>query len=145
MSTSDADKATATEKITYSLNTEHRTFTFPSALILVTYDDEAFVGIYGGYLAPDDFRVYVQELLGKSAKEMVEWGLEGESIWRKIAGILGGVSIGVIGAMANHPSLRALANQIALVRKKMDADPNYFSISKDQDLKIIIPEPFSEG
>lgn len=139
MNTSETDKRLATSKITYFSDTKHITYGFPSALVVVTHDNKMFVGLYGGFIAPDDFRVYVQKLLGKSMKETINWGLKGESILRTIAGILGGLSIGFVGAI-NDPVFRALATQIAIVRKELDADPNYFSISENHDLRIVIPE-----
>jgi len=141
MGTSDADKRAATHKITYSTDTKHLTFAFPSALVVVTYDDKTFVGVYGGFITPDDFRKYVQKLLGKSMEAIINWGLKGESIWGTIAGILGGLAVGFVGAGAiSHPVFRALATQIAIVRKELDADPNYFAVSENHDLRIIIPE-----
>lgn len=136
MSTSDADKRAATCEITYSPENKHLTFAFPSALIVLTYEGKLFVGLYGGFIAPDDFRLYIQKLLGKSMEEIVNWGLKGDSILRNIAGILGGLGIGFVGAI-NSPVFRALAAQIAIVRK----DPNYFAISENRDLRIVIPEP----
>lgn len=140
MDTSERDKRLATWKITYSSDTKYITHGFPSALVVVTHDNKMFMGLYGGFIAPDDFRVYVQKLLGKSMEEIVNWGLKGDSILRNIAGILGGLGIGFVGAI-NGPVFRALAAQIAIVRKELDADPNYFAISENHDLRIVIPEP----
>jgi hypothetical protein len=139
MGTSDADKRMATRKIAYSHNANYLTFAFPSALVVVTQDDKTFVGVYGGFITPEDFREYVQKLLGKSMEAIISWSLKGESIWRMIAGILGGLSIGFVGAIS-HSGFRALATQIAIVRKELDADPNYFAVSENHDLRIIIPE-----
>lgn len=139
MGTSPEDKRVATRKITYSRNSKYLTFAFPSALIMVTYEDKLFTGVYGGFIAPDDFRVYVQKLLEKSKRDLVNWGSKGESILQKIVGILGGLGVGFVGAV-NHPAFRALAIQIAIMRKELDADPDYFATTENQDLKITIPE-----
>jgi len=141
MTTSEPDKAVATRKISYQSDTKHITLALPSALMLVTYEGELFIGFYGGYVAPEDFREYVRALLGKTAKKIFQWGFEGESVWRKIAGLLGSVAVGIASAGTSviDPLLTGLANQIAITRKQMDGDPNYFSTSKEEDLKIIIP------
>ena len=151
MSTSDADKKTATKEITYQVDGRHITFAFPSALTIVTCEEETFVGIYGGLLAPVDFQAYVRELLGKSAQEIIKLGFDGIIAGildgEPVIGILGGLSIlsglafGFIsaGAVKGAPIFRALATRVALIRKEMNADPNYFSTSEGEDLKIIIP------
>jgi len=83
----------------------------------------------------------MQKVLEKLVKEMVKWGLAGKSILHNIAGILGGIGIGFLGVATKvRPEFRALSTQIALIKKRMDADLNYFGLSKDQDMRITIPE-----
>jgi len=141
MTVSEGDKTLATRRITYRSDTKHITLALPSALLLVTYEGELFIGFHGGYIAPEDFREYIRALLGKTAKDIFEWGFEGESVWRKIAGLLGSFAVGIAsaGTSVTDPLLTGLANQIAIIRKQMDGDPNYFSTTKEDDLKIIIP------
>lgn len=140
MSTSDADKRAATCEITYSSEDKYLTFAFPSALAVVTSEDKLFVGLYGGFIAPDDFRSYIQKLLGKSIEEIINWGSEGESLGRIILAGLAAFGVGLVGA-TNHPVFRSFATQIAMMRKESNVDPNYFAISGSHDLRIVIPEP----
>lgn len=144
MSTSDADKKSATREITYEVDFHDNkrskiTFKFPSALAIVSIESYLFIGIYGGLIAPDDFRTYIQKLLNQSTKDVINWGGSSDSFWEFLASAIA-AGLGVLSTDSNNPLLRALAAQAALLVKDQKTDHNYFSICKDDgELKIIIP------
>jgi hypothetical protein len=145
MSTSDADKKNATREITYEVDfhdgkTSKIAFKFPSALAIVSIESYLFIGIYGGLIAPDDFKAYIQKLLSRSTKDVINWGGNSDSFWAFLASTIAAVGLGVLSTGSNNPLLRALAAQTALLVKDQKTDHNYFSICKDAgELKIIIP------
>jgi hypothetical protein len=145
MSTSDADKKNATREITYEVDFHNSkkskiAFKFPSALTIVSIESYLFIGIYGGLIAPDDFKAYIQKLLNQSTKEVISWGGNSDSFWSFLASAIAAVGLGTLSTDSNNPLLRALAAQAALLVKDQKTDHNYFSLCKNNsELKIMIP------
>lgn len=145
MSTSEGDKKSATRMIIYEMQTEKNyevTFKFPSALVIVSKENYFFIGVYGGLIAPDDFRGYIQRLLNQTTKDLINWVDSSDSFWGKIAGIIGAIGTGFLSIESNNPIYRALAAQAAIAIKDQKTDHNYFSFSKNNEVKILLP-PFN--
>ncbi len=149
MQNSPQDMKIATKGITYS--SLKMSLFFPSALTLVTADGALFVGIYGGYVAPDNLRRAVIEILSQPmiglAESAIDWGFEeGASNWRKFGGIIG--AAGAVFAFAasgmslesGQPELVAQVNEMALNFQKGKGEKNYLGISKQGELRINLPE-----
>jgi hypothetical protein len=143
MSTSDADKKSATRCITYEVKAETAyevSFKFPSALVIFSKEGYFFIGLYGGSIAPDDFKEYMRRLLNKTTKDMINWAGSSDNFWEGLLGIIGAIGTGLLSVETNNPIFRALAAQTALTIKDQNTDRNYFSLSKDiEDIRIAIP------
>jgi hypothetical protein len=142
MSTSDADRKTATERYRFSRNNGGIIFlALPSILCLVTFTNDVFLGVYGGEIAPDDFNKYAEKILGETISSIIDWGVKTDSFWGMMLSIFTGLGIGVFstGLRTRNYTLKSFAMQLSIMRKQNQADNNYFTVVKQGDAVIDIP------
>jgi len=141
MSTSESDKKRATSRYRVTCKKCPFVIALPSILCIVSDDNEVFLGVYGGNIAPKDFVEYGEKILCKMSDEAMSRGLEAKSLFNKITGIISalGISIAASGFRMSNPQLRSFAMQIVLLRKSMKTDDNYFTMVKNEDAVVEIP------
>ncbi|HEX7033533.1 MAG TPA: hypothetical protein VF172_11085 [Nitrososphaera sp.] len=148
MATSQADQKFDPQGIAYSRM--KKTLYFPLALLIVTDEDQVFLGIFGGLIAPKEFDTYMTEILAEDTKKIVEntieWGFEeGASNWRKAGSILfmgleaTQLLLKPLSVMAGNPATIALINKRIVQTQKSRKVKRYFSIQKDGYIEIEIP------
>ena len=141
MSTSESDKKAATKKYKFTSKKTIFEIALPSMLCIVSEDHGVFLGVYGGNIAPDDFIEYGEKLLGKMADETINRGFKGNSLFKKITGVISALGITIVSAgfQMSNPQLRSFAMQLTLLRKTMKTDNNYFTLVQDKDAVIDLP------
>lgn len=128
-----------------------KTLYFPLALLVVTQDEEAFLGIFGGHVAPKEFDSYMAKILfedtGRMAKDTLQWGFEeGASGWRKAgAALLVGLEAFMaiskpLSIMTRNPETIAIINDRIIELQKNRDVKNYFDIQREGSMEIEIPK-----
>jgi hypothetical protein len=141
LETSDADKKLVSYVLSYE--TLGISLRLPHALICKT-DSELFIGFYGGSIAPNDFREYMEKLTGKTVAEInsiiLNWAKEGKKWWKIALAIAGAFLTSLSYAVASSypPALYAAVMEI-LRKRTPDQQQTYFTLTNGKEVNVYIP------
>jgi len=119
----------------------------PNALIVGGKDlhEHLFIGFYGGYIAPENFREYMTKLTGKTFRNIFEtlkdWANTPE---KQLILAIVGVALGVLSIRYIKHTLPLLmilfaTNIVPISESSIQKTPIYFAEVKDSEITIQIP------